>query len=245
MRVMKSDRSNHRTARHNPTRVTSTMPTNRSSVTKRIARALFACACASVVAVARAEAPASVTCGSALKLKHSSTKHFLGSQQVQYASGSGQQSVTARSDGSEDQYWILRGAVGEECERGSAIAHGQTVRLQHANTRAWLHSHEHRSPLSGQNEVSCFGSDESSDTGDNWIVEIPSGAGAWERGKKVRFKHADTGAYLHSHGLKFGRPIAGHQEVCAAHSSGSNAMWVSAEGVYFPTPEEEAAKDEL
>jgi dolichyl-phosphate-mannose--protein O-mannosyl transferase len=164
---------------------------------------------------------------------------------VQYASGSGQQSVTARPDGSEDQYWILHGAVGEECERGSAVAHGQTVRLQHANTRAWLHSHEHRSPLSGQNEVSCFGSDESSDTGDNWIVEIPSGAGAWERGKKVRFKHADTGAYLHSHGMKFGRPIAGHQEVCAAHSSGSNAMWVSAEGVYFPTPEEEAAKDEL
>ena len=33
---------------------------------------------------------------------------------------------------------------------------GSDVRLQHANTKAYLHSHQHISPLSHQQEVSCF-----------------------------------------------------------------------------------------
>lgn len=174
-----------------------------------------------------------VTCGSALKLEHASTKHLLTSQAVAYASGSGQQSVTAVRKSGEDAYWALHPALGETCVRGEAVAHGTTVRLQHVLTRAWLHSHLHKSPLSGQGEVSCFGSDESSDTGDHWVVELATGSGNWTRGKKVRFKHVDTGAYLHSHGMKYGRPIAGHQEVMAAPNSGANAMWTSEAGVYF------------
>lgn len=33
---------------------------------------------------------------------------------------------------------------------------GSDIRLQHANTKAYLHSHQHISPLSHQQEVSCF-----------------------------------------------------------------------------------------
>jgi dolichyl-phosphate-mannose--protein O-mannosyl transferase len=195
---------------------------------------------------ARADGGGVVTCGSALKIKHANTKHVLASQAVAYASGSGQQSVTAIKNGGEDAYWLVSGGVGDECARGAPVTHGMTVRFRHATTRAWLHSHEHRSPLSGNNEVSCFGGDASSDTGDNWIVEMPSGNGAWEMGKKVRFKHVDTGAYLHSHGMKYGRPIQGHQEVMAQKSAGPNAMWITeGAGVFFPTEAEIAAKDEL
>lgn len=125
-----------------------------------------------------------VTCGSALKLEHASTKHLLTSQAVAYASGSGQQSVTAVRKSGEDAYWALHPALGETCVRGEAVAHGTTVRLQHVLTRAWLHSHLHKSPLSGQGEVSCFGSDESSDTGDHWVVELATGSGNWTRGKR-------------------------------------------------------------
>lgn len=42
----------------------------------------------------------------------------------------------------------------------------------------------------------CFGGDELSDMGDNWIVEVLSGSGMWEMGKKVWFKYVDIGAYL-------------------------------------------------
>ena len=34
---------------------------------------------------------------------------------------------------------------------------GSTIRLQHLQTRMFLHSHNFRSPLSGNQEVSCFG----------------------------------------------------------------------------------------
>ena len=175
----------------------------------KLALALTAALAFTAPSRARADVEGAVTCGSALKIKHANTKHVLASQPVAYASGSGQQSVTAIKNAGEEAYWLIHGAVGEDCARGAPVTHGMTVRFRHAGTRAWLHSHEHRSPLSGNNEVSCFGGDESSDTGDNWIVEVPSGDGTWEMGKKVRFKHVDTGAYLQSHGLKYGRPTRG------------------------------------
>jgi dolichyl-phosphate-mannose--protein O-mannosyl transferase len=212
----------------------------------KLALALTAALAFTAPSRARADVEGAVTCGSALKIKHANTKHVLASQPVAYASGSGQQSVTAIKNAGEEAYWLIHGAVGEDCARGAPVTHGMTVRFRHAGTRAWLHSHEHRSPLSGNNEVSCFGGDESSDTGDNWIVEVPSGGGTWEMGKKVRFKHVDTGAYLQSHGLKYGRPIAGHQEVMAQKSAGPNALWTTeGTGVFFPTAQEIAAKDEL
>ena len=231
-----------------------TAPMPRSTRARVMSRAVVAVAFAVAVlarpmratASGSSRSPARVTCGSALKLVHGATKHALSSQSVAYATGSGQQSVTAVRSSDEGAYWMIEPALGgATCARGEAIAPGTTIRLRHVATRAWLHSHLHRSPLSGNNEVSCFGGDGSSDTGDHWVVELPNGGDAWERGKKVRLKHKDTGAYLSSHNMKYGRPIAGHQEVMGAASPGSNALWTSAEGVYFPTSEEQRAKDEL
>ena len=218
---------------------------------RRTSAAAFALACVAAFAhIVSADAvDALVTCGSALKLKHAATSFALNSQPIAYASGSGQQSVTAiANDGGEtDTYWIVHGAHGETCERGTGFAHGAKIRLQHANTRTWLHSHAHRSPLSGNQEVSAYGNDDTSDTGDHWVVELTSGAGAsWVRGKKVRFRHVDTGAYLCTHNVKFGRPIAGHQEVMGTSSAGgSNSVWMSAEGVYFPSDAENVGKEDL
>lgn len=224
----------------------------RTRVMPRLAVILFAfVAVVSTHSFARADGDPLVTCGSSLKLKHASTNHILTSQAVAYASGSGQQSVTAilNEDGETDTYWQIHGGVNAACARGVGVKHGDVIRLQHANTRAWLHSHAHRSPLSGNQEVSAYGNDGMSDTGDHWIVEVTSGAGAaWERGKKVRFRHVDTGAYLQTHNMKYGRPIAGHQEVMGvASASGSNSVWMSAEGVYFPSDEEtrSAGKEDL
>lgn len=68
---------------------------------------------------------------------------------------------------------------------------GGTIRLEHTQTQKNLHSHMFQSPLSGNQEISCYG-DESGDgdTGDHWIV-VCSGD-LWSRDDSVMLKHVDT-----------------------------------------------------
>ena len=88
---------------------------------------------------------------------------------VAYGSGSGQQSVTGYPDGEDsNSYWTVRPALGSSCAQGVRIAHGGLIRLQHLETRKWLHSHSHRSPLSNQQEVSAYGDENTSNTNDHW-----------------------------------------------------------------------------
>ena len=42
---------------------------------------------------------------------------------------------------------------------------GSVISLQHLQTRMFLHSHNFRSPLSNNQEVSCFGNNEIGDEG--------------------------------------------------------------------------------
>ena len=193
--------------------------------------AFFSCA-----SVAAADLDTSkVTCGSTVKLTHANTKAKLHSHEIAYGSGSGQQSVTGfREVNDGNSYWTVKPALGETCVAGEPLASGATIRLQHVNTRKWLHSHLHQSPLSGNQEVSCFGDDETSNTDDNWRVETQGGDNEWLRDRKVRLVHVSTGVSLHSHQQKYSRPIAGQFEVCGAHSKDSNNLWIAHEGVYLP-----------
>eukprot|EP00850_Spirogloea_muscicola_P003881 SM000016S01869 [mRNA] locus=s16:280630:282137:+ [translate_table: standard] len=177
-----------------------------------------------------------VTVGSVLKLQHDKTGFRLHSHEVAYGSGSGQQSVTGFPSGDDsNSYWAVRCVNGdEECRQGDVVENGATIRLQHVATRKWLHSHLHASPLTHNFEVSGYGSDGQSDTGDHWKVETQDKAKLWERGQKVRFMHVDTMAYLHSHDKKYGRPIAGQQEVCGLQVKKADNLWMTAEGVFFP-----------
>lgn len=70
---------------------------------------------------------------------------------------------------------------------------------QHLETRKWLHSHRHTSPLSGNQEISAYVGE---NTGDHWRVECE---GHWVRDRTVSFFHVDTGVYLHSHTKAFPR----------------------------------------
>jgi dolichyl-phosphate-mannose--protein O-mannosyl transferase len=56
---------------------------------------------------------------------------------------------------------------------GTVVQCGDLVRLQHASTKRWLHSHLHASPLTHRQEISGYGEDggAGSDTGDNWKLE--------------------------------------------------------------------------
>ncbi|KAF3778816.1 Stromal cell-derived factor 2-like protein, partial [Nymphaea thermarum] len=176
-----------------------------------------------------------ITYGSVLKLMHEKTKFRLHSHEVPYGSGSGQQSVTGFPNVDDaNSYWIVRPEPGILAKQGDVINGGAIIRLQHMRTRKWLHSHLHASPISGNLEVSCFGSDSESDTGDFWRLEIEGNGKTWRQDQRIRLKHLDTGGYLHSHDKKYSRIAGGQQEVCGVREKRADNVWLAAEGVYLP-----------
>ncbi|KAF3665365.1 Stromal cell-derived factor 2-like protein [Capsicum annuum] len=177
-----------------------------------------------------------ITYGSTIKLMHEKTKFRLHSHDVPYGSGSGQQSVTG-FPGVDDanSYWVVRST--DSSKQGDPIKSGSIIRLQHMKTRRWLHSHLHASPISGNMEVSCFGDDNESDTGDYWRLEIEGSGKTWRQDQRIRFQHVDTGGYLHSHDKKYTRIAGGQQEVCGVREKRADNVWLAAEGVYFPVTE--------
>mmetsp|Transcript_35113 Transcript_35113/g.62593 ORF Transcript_35113/g.62593 Transcript_35113/m.62593 type:complete len:224 (-) Transcript_35113:205-876(-) len=188
-----------------------------------------------------------VTCGSVIKLSHVRTGHKLHSHDIAYGSGSGQQSVTgADTEDDANSFWVVRGLQEKPCPQGTPLKKGDKLRLQHHSTRKWLHSHNFRSPLSQNLEVSCFGGEDESDLGDVWQLQWDVSAKEWVKDMQVRFSHVVTKGLLSSHNAKFGRPINGQTEVCGMTKSGAHALWIATEGVYFPTHQDgEAEHTEL
>lgn len=199
------------------------------------------------VLVASAATGPAVTCGSSIKLAHVKTKVRLHSHEVSYSRGSQQQSVTGFPTPEDGQsYWTVHGPADKPCQPGDVFKKGNMVRLQHSMTRKWLHSHLFHSPLSGNQEVSAYGGDTTSDTGDVWVLQWSDKSTEWRKDTKIMLHHYDTRRYLASFDYaKFGQPISGHQEVCAVDAKDKNCEWQAAEGVYMPVPGSEDDHDEL
>ncbi|XP_020699008.1 stromal cell-derived factor 2-like protein [Dendrobium catenatum] len=179
-----------------------------------------------------------ITYGSVIKLMHERTKFRLHSHDISYGSGSEQQSVTGFPDADDsNSYWIVRPQLDSSARQGDVISHGTIIRLQHMTTRRWLHSHLHASPLSDNLEVSCFGGDDETETGDHWKLEIEGAGKIWKQDQRIRLRHVDTGGYLHSHNKKYQRVIAGQLEVCGVEEKRADNIWFAAEGVYLPVNE--------
>ncbi|KAK4469977.1 hypothetical protein MN116_007474 [Schistosoma mekongi] len=174
-----------------------------------------------------------VTCGSVLKLVNTDFNARLHSHEVQYGSGSGQQSVTAVSDEMDtNSYWqIIERNGSPQCNRGRVIKCGQKIRFMHLATRKNLHSHHFQSPLSPNFEVSAFGDDGVGDEGDDWQV-ICDGA-YWKQSSNIRLKHISTEGYLHLSGKRYSRPISGQYEVSSTPKLTNAITWTAAEGVYI------------
>lgn len=105
------------------------------------------------------------------------------------------------------------------------------IRLEHVASGCNLHSHIFQSPLSQQQEVSCFGKGGEGDTGDFWVINCDGEN--WEREEEIHLKHQDTGAFLAATGNRFGRPINGQREICAQNSLSKATSWMAAEGVFI------------
>jgi hypothetical protein len=131
-----------------------------------------------------------------------------------------------------NSYWLVQGGDSTDCQQGTPVTLGMQVphpppghicvpppaqhmhsqiRLTHVSTKRNLHSHHVSSPLTHQQEVSCYGKLDASlllsqfaqcflpcllgeqgegDAGDNWSVESDGASSQfWERGKPVQLKH--------------------------------------------------------
>jgi len=133
--------------------------------------------------------------GSKIALKHNMTGRLL-----RYNTGnprsntSGQNIVVAGGwTVSDSEYWQVVGSG----TAGNVISYGSTIRLKHISSGHMLHSHDHRSICSGQQEVSGFSS---TDENDDWVVERwEGGSGDWVAEEGFRLVHAKTRVHLHSH----------------------------------------------
>jgi len=173
-----------------------------------------------------------VTCGSVLKLQNVDYKIRLHSHDVKYGTGSGQQSVTG-TDIQEDvnSHWAIWIIGPKVCERGAIIKCSDIIRLQHVGTGKNLHSHHFQSPLSGNQEISCYGEDGVGDSGDHWRVECSSDT--WLRDYPIKLRHLDTDSYLSVSGRTFGRPISGQMEVMGTSNAYSGTEWRAVEGLFI------------
>lgn len=209
-----------------------------------------------------------VTCGSVVKLTHVESSSasrtnevfLLNSESKNLGSGSGQQIVTAvgGQPSSLNMMWWVRGPNDPEfrkqhssgkgnpaCEDGTAmpIKCGEIIRLTHLETQVNLHSHEVKSPLSRQQEVSGYGTgDGNGDNGDDWQVVCGTGSSAyWRREAKIHLLHVDSNKYLGaSSTVKFSHqncghncPILNHLEAFSRASQDKYGQWFVESGVHI------------
>lgn len=170
-----------------------------------------------------------VRTGDVLKLSHVWTGRTLHSHALAYTHDgtSGQQQVTAFDGSDDNDLWRLEGPHGTAAGEGDgrALRDGDVVRLRHVATGRRLHSHRgFPSPVSGQQEVTAFGGDDTGDANDDWRVES-DGGGRWRAGGRVRLVHVATGVALHSHRAAHQQHTAGQQEVTGYDGRDDNDWW--------------------
>jgi len=202
-----------------------------------------------------------ITCGSVIKLSHvesssvsrDNEEFLLNSEQRNLGSGSGQQLVTVvgGQPTSHNMMWWVRGANDPETRKGQSactdgtampIKCGEIIRLTHLETLVNLHSHEVKSPLSRQQEVSGFGEgDGNGDNGDDWKVVCSTSSKYWTREQKIHLQHVDSGKYLGaSSTVKFTHqncghncPILNHLEAFSRQSQDKYGVWFVESGVHI------------
>ncbi|MGY4645178.1 MIR domain-containing protein [Cellulomonas sp. URHB0016] len=177
------------------------------------------------------DAAARLTVGTTVKLSHAWTGRTLHSHPAVYThpGSSGQQQVTTFGGSDDGDLWRLTGPHGSAPDApgggGNALTDGDVVRLRHVRTGRNLHSHAgFPSPLTGQQEVTAFGTDGVGDHNDDWRVEV-DGGGPWLAGSRLRLVHVATGRALHSHHRSDARLTSGQDEVTGFDGRDQNDWW--------------------
>jgi hypothetical protein len=165
--------------------------------------------------------------GATVKLQHVRTGSRLHSHPSVFPGGSRQQQVTCFGGSDANDWWLVKAAHNEgQPAGGGAVAEGAIVRFEHVETKRNLHSHDIRSPVTKQTEVSCFGDHGNGDSNCNWRVLYG------QEGDALRLQHVNMAAqrgngghFLHSHGNKLPRWGWGQQEVTVFGGKDANDLW--------------------
>ena len=180
-----------------------------------------------VLAAIRPSTSSVASYGRIFKMGHVLTANTLHSHPFNYGQPgtSGQQQVTAYSGYDDNDLWRVLGPNGQP-RSGQPVQHGEMLRLEHVLTGRMLHSHPgFPSPVTGQQEVTCFNTNAVNASNDNWRIEI-EGGGAWELGKRVKLIHGNTNVALHSHpGVSHPQWTMGQQEVTGYAGRDDNDWW--------------------
>jgi len=166
--------------------------------------------------------------GDTINVLHHATKRFLKSMAKNYThrGSSNQQMVVGARIRSADTFWIVksRHSLGASSP-STPVKHGDIVRLEHVSTKRNLHSHGDRpSPITKQQEVTCYGEQGIGDANDDWKLDLPAGE-FWEEGTPFRLVHVSTGKVLHSHGHEDTQLTAGEQEITCFPMGDVNDLW--------------------
>uniref|UniRef100_A0A7S1BUQ8 MIR domain-containing protein n=2 Tax=Corethron hystrix TaxID=216773 RepID=A0A7S1BUQ8_9STRA len=183
-----------------------------------------------------------LTFGSAIRVSHAASGGYeLETGAINFGSGSGQQAVTFTPRG-EGALWLIKGPYGEPTiSSGSApVECGAQIRLEHLSSKKNLHTHNFRSPLTGNQEVSAYGEDGEGDANDNWYVLCDGKY--WVKGAHFTLKNVVTKQYLQAskdnnfnqrNGCGNGCPVAGHLEASASKVKGSGTVLKAEVGVFL------------
>ncbi|TPX65799.1 dolichyl-phosphate-mannose---protein mannosyltransferase [Chytriomyces confervae] len=161
------------------------------------------------------ENPISIAYGSKISIKNGARGGGLLHSHIQTyppgASGSEQQQVTCYHHKDQNNEWIVMTPAEEDMPAENEIKYlyeGDTIRLQHDQTKKLLHSHPLVAPVSKAHwEVSGYGNLSIPDPNDLWVVEIVKDGRLQLEGEKreirsltTRFalRHKALGCLLHS-----------------------------------------------
>jgi Family of unknown function (DUF6161)/MIR domain len=168
---------------------------------------------------------------SAICLRHVATNRYLSSRAKRYRPpphGSGQQMVFATAQPSDESRWIVKPANGanEADITRSTVANGATIRLEHKPTKKNLHSHgQFKSPLTGQQETTAYGSFGVGNHDDDWVIELIE-CTELQVGARLVLRHVSTGNVLHSHPNHASQELTdGEQEVTCLPRGDDNDLW--------------------
>ncbi|PVU91510.1 hypothetical protein BB559_002443 [Furculomyces boomerangus] len=141
--------------------------------------------------------------GQRVAIRHVQTGKYLASGGNIISDESHQELAYAKDNRDENCWWQIVPLSIDRTPSGDPLTFGTQVRFYNIKTQTYLHSHPtFRSPVSGQGEVTSFGSAQHSDTNDNWVVErYPDVAQnqQWSADAQLALKHSNTARYLHSH----------------------------------------------
>jgi len=177
--------------------------------------------------------PLFIVYGGGICLRHAETGYHLNSERNLRYSGfhsSDEQLVSAVPTVNSNTMWIVKGQHKPDDRYNfvpkKVVQNGDIIRLEHYNTQSNLHSHSsYQSPVTKQQEVTCYGHDGVGDTNDNFRVEIGGGEKAWGINAKVRLIHVNTNHALHSHERKLHDNEEPH-EVTAYSRRDNNDLWI-------------------